>query len=68
MMGYGYEPIIAIICTFRSLIPNFSRVIKDSMQARNLQFQYSQNSEDLHMYYAIGDLEHNGKQSFISEQ
>ena len=32
MIDCGYEPIIAIICTFRSLIPNFSRVIKDSMQ------------------------------------
>jgi len=39
MMDFGYEPIIAIICTFRSLILNFPRVIKDSMQARNLQFQ-----------------------------
>jgi len=35
MMDFGYVPIIAINCTFRSPIPNFSRVIRDSMQARN---------------------------------
>jgi len=27
-------------------------------KARNLQFRPLQNSEDLHMHYAIGDLEH----------
>jgi len=32
------------------------------------QFRTLQNSEDLHMHYAIGDLEHCGKQSFILEQ
>jgi hypothetical protein len=38
-MSFGYEPIITIICTFHSLTPNFPRVIKDSMQARNLKIQ-----------------------------
>jgi len=32
-MDNGYEPIIAINCTFRSLIPNFSCVTKESIQA-----------------------------------
>ena len=35
-MDFGYEPIIAIICTFRLLILNFSRAVKDSIQARHL--------------------------------
>ena len=35
MMGYGYEPIIAIICTFRSLISNILRRFKDSTKARS---------------------------------
>jgi len=38
LFDYGYKPIISIICTFRSLIPIFTRVCKDSMQARNIQF------------------------------
>jgi hypothetical protein len=29
-----------------------------TVEAGNLQFRPLQNSEDLHMHYAIGDLEH----------
>ena len=39
IVDVGYEPIIAIICTFCSLIPNFSSTFKDSVKARNLKIQ-----------------------------
>ena len=35
-MGFGYKSNLLKKFTFRSLIPNFSHVIKDSMQARSL--------------------------------
>ena len=35
IIDFGYEPIIAINRTFRSLIPNFSYALIDSIQARN---------------------------------
>ena len=43
---YGYEPIIAIICTFRSLISNILRRFKDSTKARKTQFETFQYNEE----------------------
>jgi len=49
----GYESIIAIICTFRSPILNFSSTLKDSIKARKTQFEPLQNSVEFHMKYAM---------------
>ena len=41
-MDFGYEPIIAIICTFRSLISNILRRFKDSTKARNIHLLWGE--------------------------
>ena len=53
MMGYGYEPIIAIICTFRSLISNILRRFKDSTKARSPQKSKAQKGVYLPVLSAI---------------
>ena len=49
-MVFGYEPIITLICTFPSPIPNFSRVLKDLMQA---QFPTGSPAKSLRLPYPI---------------
>jgi hypothetical protein len=41
--------------------------LKDSIEARKIQFKSLQNSEDLHTHYAIVDLEPNGKYPSVSD-
>jgi len=47
IVDVGYPSNLLKKCTFRSLIPNFTRVIKDLMQARSLRFSRGEFFVDL---------------------